>query len=80
MLPTGGISSSLFLWAGNHLCCGLCPRRENLFQHLYKLDKLAYLTVETEGKQHDEEEDGPEWRDGQTSHSLRVGDEGKTET
>lgn len=38
----------------------------------------AELAVHSEGYEHEEEEDGPERRDWQEGHSLRVSNEGKT--
>ena len=38
------------------------------------------LAVETEGEQHEEEEDGPEGRDRHEGHCLGVGDEGQTKS
>ena len=38
---------------------------------------IFYLAVQTDGKQHEEEEDGPQWRDGEFGHSLGVGHEGE---
>lgn len=32
----------------------------------------AYLAVQADGEEHEEEEDGPQRRDGQSGHSLRV--------
>ena len=32
----------------------------------------SYLAVQTDGEEHKEEEDGPQWGDGQLGHRLRV--------
>ena len=40
----------------------------------------AYLAVQTDGEEHEEEEDGPQWGDGQSGHSLWVHNECQTRT
>ena len=41
-------------------------------------ERVNYLAVHSQSDEHEEEEDGPEGRDGKERHSLGVGNEGQT--
>ena len=57
----------------------LSPGQGHALHNLRNLS-AAYLAVETNDKQHKEEEDGPQWRDGQFGDGLRVCHKGQART
>ena len=58
----------------------LCLQNRHIFDDTYNYKCMGHLGAEAKGHQHEEEENGPEWRDGHLGEALGVHDEHEART